>query len=104
GPPPKFPAPAGVPDDVQEHIRLMYDLMALAFQTDTTRVSTFMLANEGSGRSYRMVGVNDGHHELSHHQNDQEKIAALKKIDKFLADEFARFVKKLKETPEGEGS
>ena len=82
----------------------MYDLMALAFQTDSTRVSTFMLANEGSGRSYRNVGVNDGHHELSHHRNDQEKIDQLKRIDKFLADEFARFVKKLKATPEGSGT
>jgi hypothetical protein len=101
---PEMNLPSGVPADVQEHIRLMYDLMALAFQTDTTRVSTFMLANEGSGRAYRNVGVNNGHHELSHHQNDQEKIDQLKKIDKFLADEFARFVKKLKDTKEGDGS
>jgi len=103
-PPPKMQLPSGVPSDIQEHIRLMYDLMALAFQTDTTRVSTFMLANEGSGRSYRNVDVNDGHHELSHHRNDQEKIDQLKRIDKFLADEFARFVKKLKATPEGSGT
>ncbi len=103
-PPPEMDLPPGVPSDVQEHVRLMYDLMALAFQTDTTRIATFMLANEGSGRSYRNVGVNDGHHELSHHRNDAEKIEQLKKIDKFLADEFGRFVKKLKATPEAGGT
>ena len=103
-PPPEMDLPPGVPSDIQEHVRLMYDLMALAFQTDTTRIATFMLANEGSGRSYRNVGVNDGHHELSHHRNDAEKIEQLKKIDKFLADEFGRFVKKLKATPEAGGT
>jgi len=103
-PAPEFAAPDETPDNVQEHIRLMYDLMVLAFQTDATRVITFMAANEGSTRSYPMVGVNNGHHELSHHREDQEKIAQLKKIDLFLVSEFARFLGKLKETPEGGGS
>jgi hypothetical protein len=101
---PEFPTPAGVPGDLVEHIRLMYDLMALAFRTDTTRVCTFMLANEGSNRSYRHVGVDSGHHELSHHRSDREKIDQIEKIDRFLADEFARCLKGLKETPEGTGS
>jgi hypothetical protein len=101
---PEFETPEETPEDVQEHIRLMYDLMALAFQTDATRVITFMSANEGSNRPYRMVGVNNGHHELSHHRNDEEKVEQLKKIDLFLITEFARFLGKLKETPEGEGS
>jgi len=101
---PEFETPEDKPDDVQEHIRLMYDLMALAFQTDATRVITFMSANEGSNRPYRMVGVNSGHHELSHHRNDEEKVEQLKKIDLFLVGEFARFLGKLKETPEGSGS
>jgi hypothetical protein len=101
---PEIDLPESVPADVQEHIRLMYDLMALAFQTDTTRIITFMTANEGSGRSYRMVGVNNGHHELSHHRSDPEKIEQLKKIDLFLVGEFARFLEKLKATPEGAGS
>jgi hypothetical protein len=87
-----------------EHIRLMYELMLLAFQTDTTRVATFMLANEGSNRSYKHVGVNDGHHELSHHRNEEDKINLIKKIDKFLADEFAGFVARLKKTPDGNGT
>lgn len=94
----------GVPSDVVEHIRLMYDLMVLAFETDSTRIITFMTANEGSNRSYKMVGVNDGHHELSHHREDPHKVEQLKKIDLFLATEFARFLKKLKETPDGDGS
>jgi hypothetical protein len=102
-PAPEFETPEEVPLDVQEHIRLMYDLMALAFQTDATRVITFMTANEGSNRPYRMVGVNNGHHELSHHRSDEEKIEQLKKIDLFLVGEFARFLSKLKETPEGAG-
>jgi hypothetical protein len=101
---PDFDAPEGVPSDLQVHIRLMFDLMVLAFQTDTTRVSTFMLANEGSNRSYRMVGVNDGHHQLSHHQSDQEKVDKIKKIDRFLVTEFAYFLDKLKSVKEGTGT
>ena len=80
------------------------DLMVLAFRTDTTRVATFMMANEGSNRSYPMVGVNDGHHHLSHHQNKEDFVASIKKIDKYLMTHFARFIEKLKNTPEGDGS
>jgi Protein of unknown function (DUF1552) len=101
---PEFAVPEGLPDEVQEHIRLMYDLMALAFQTDATRIITFMSANEGSNRPYKMVGVNNGHHELSHHRGDSEKIDQLQKIDQFLVGEFARFVRNLAGTPEGAGS
>jgi hypothetical protein len=101
---PEFAVPDDVPADVQEHIRLMYDLMALAFQTDSTRIITFNSANEGSNRPYKMVGVNDGHHELSHHREDAEKVEKLKKIDQFLVGEFARFLKNLQAIPEGEGS
>lgn len=99
---PDFEVPSGVPKDLQKHIRLMYDLMVLAFRTDTTRIATFMLANAGSNRSYRMVGVNDGHHQLSHHRNDQKKIDKLKKIDQFLASEFVYFLDKLKATKDGQ--
>lgn len=103
-PAPSFKAPTNVPSDVQEHIRLMYDLMTLAFQTDSTRVITFMLANEGSNRSYQNLGVGSGHHELSHHREETEKIDQIKKIDLFFATEFARFLKSLKETKEGDSS
>lgn len=101
---PDFKTPPGIPSELQEHIRLMYDLLALAFRTNTTRVATFMLANEGSNRSYKNVGVSSGHHEISHHRNEQDKIDQLKKIDLFLANEFARFLKNLQETKEADGS
>ncbi|MFN0019684.1 MAG: DUF1552 domain-containing protein [Pirellulaceae bacterium] len=101
---PDFKTPGGIPDDIQEHIRLMYDLLTLAFRTDTTRVATYMLANEGSNRSYKNVGVSSGHHEISHHRNDKDKIDQLKKIDLFLAGELARFLKNLQEIKEGNGS
>lgn len=101
---PDFQVPTGVPKDVAEHIRLMFDLMTLAFRTDTTRIATFMLGNAGSNRSYGMVNVNEGHHQLSHHQNDKEKIAKIKRIDRFLAERFAYFLGQLKETPDGEGT
>ena len=99
---PEMQLPHGVPRELDEHIRLMFDLMAIAFETDTTRVATFMLANEGSNRSYPMVGVNDGHHHLSHHQNKEDWIASIKKIDKYLIGHFSKFLEKLKNTSEGE--
>ena len=101
---PKIKLPPGVPQEISEHIALMFDLQALAFRTDVTRVSTFMLANAGSNRSYPEVGVNDAHHHLSHHQNDGRKLADIAKIDRFFAEHFARFLKTLREAPDGEGN
>jgi hypothetical protein len=82
----------------------MYDLMAVAFQTDTTRIATFMLANEGSNRSYREVGVKEGHHELSHHRDEDDKTSQIQKIDQFLVEQFAYFLERMKAIPEGEGT
>lgn len=96
------PVPAGVPEDLVEHIRLMYDLLLLAFQTDTTRVCTFMLANEGSNRVYKSIGLNEGHHQMSHHRNDPDKIAKLQKIDQFHIEQFAAFLQRLRGVREGE--
>lgn len=96
--------PSDKPADIAEHIRIMYDLMVMAFKTDTTRIATFMLGNEGSNASYPMIGVTEGHHNLSHHQNDAEKMAKIAAIDKFFTEQFAYFVKKLKETSDGESS
>ena len=90
--------------DFGEHARIMIDLLTLAFQTDTTRIATFMMANEGSNRSYPMVGVNDGHHHLSHHQNKQDWIDQIKKIDKYLVSHFAKFLEKLDGIREGSGT
>ncbi len=98
----EFAPPQEEPDNIEEHIRLMYDLMVLAFKTDTTRIATFMLGNEGSGRSYPAIGVKQGHHELSHHQEDPEKLTKISAIDKFFAEQFAYFLKKLRDTKEGE--
>ena len=101
---PDFDIPDGIPRDLAEHSRLMYDLMLLAFRTDSTRIATFMLADEGSNRSYPMVGVNSGHHSLSHHRDDPKMIADLQKIDSFHVDQFAYFLKRLSETKDGDGS
>ncbi|MEC8989446.1 MAG: DUF1552 domain-containing protein, partial [Verrucomicrobiota bacterium] len=94
----------GVPDSYQEHIRLMGDMMILAFQTDVTRVSTFMLANAGSNRSYRPIGVNEGHHSLSHHQNDRDKLEKISKINTFHVEQLSYMLQKMKSIPEGDGS
>ncbi|MBL7044020.1 MAG: DUF1552 domain-containing protein [Pirellulaceae bacterium] len=101
---PDFEVPDGIPRDYQQHVRLMFDLMVLAFRTDTTRIATFMLGNAGSNRSYRMVGVSDGHHQLSHHRDKKELIDKIQKIDGFLVGEFAYFLRKLKSEEEGSGT
>jgi len=87
-----------------EHAKLMYDLQVLAFQCDLTRVVTFMLGHEFSGRTYPEIGVPDAHHAISHHQGDPERLAKLAKIDLFNTTLFAYFLEKLRSTPDGEGS
>lgn len=96
--------PNGVPADWMDHAKLMYDIMALGFQSDATRVATFMLENGGSGRSYPKIGVTSGHHELSHHDNNPQKLEALTKINIHHMEAFAYFLDKLKGTKEGKGS
>ena len=93
--------PGGKPGDYGEHIRLLGDIMILAFQADLTRVATFMLANEGSNKSYKNIGVPEGHHSLSHHGNDGGKQQKIKKINRFHMDQFAYLMKKLKASREG---
>jgi len=88
------------PEEVVSHIRLMYDLMALAWQTDATRIATFMLANAQTNRVYEHLGIKSGHHQLTHSSGQE---ADIQKIDQFIIAEFARFVEKLKNIPEGEG-
>lgn len=101
---PTVDRPAGVPPTFEEHARLMFDLLLLAFQTDMTRVSTFMLGREVSGRAYPEIGVPDSHHPTSHHQNDPEKLAKLAKINLFHIKQFAYFVEKMRTTADGDGS
>lgn len=102
--PSEFALPVGIPDDFQTHVRLMIDLQVLALQSDLTRVSTFMLGRELSNRAYPEIGVADSHHSLSHHGGDPEKIRKLIKISSFHWRQFGYLVKKLAETPDGDGS
>ena len=96
--------PSGIPQDFKDHIRLMLDLMVLAFRGDVTRISTFMYANEGSNKSYSFIDVPEGHHDLSHHGNDKAKHEKIKKINRFHMEQFAYLLGKLKAIPEGSGS
>ncbi len=101
---PDYPIPAGIPGDYPEHIRLMYDLVALAFQGDLTRVVTFVVANEGSNRAYPFIDVPDGHHDLSHHGGNEEKQKKIREINRFHATQLGRFLEKLQGIGEGERS
>jgi hypothetical protein len=96
--------PAGVPFDYEEHITLMYELMALAYQANITRVATFMISREVSNRTYPQVGVTDGHHAISHHQNRADKMDKNVKIQTYNITMFGQFLDKLKQTPDGDGS
>ncbi len=101
---PDFAKPTGIPSEYAGHIRLMYDLLALAFQTDSTRVSTFILAHDGSNRPYPFIGVSEGHHDLSHHGGNEEKKEKIARINRFHMEQFAYIVEKLKSVKEGEGT
>lgn len=101
---PDYKVPTGIPQSYEEHIRVMFDLMWLAFQTDTTRISTFLLAHDGSNRSFPEIGVPDAHHGISHHQRNAEKLEKIAKIDEFYSRQFAYFVEKMKATKEGSGT
>ncbi len=96
--------PEGIPDTYEEHIRTMFDLMVLAFQTDATRLSTFMLAHDGSNRSFPDLGVPDAHHSLSHHQSDPVKLEKIAKIDQFYLRQFGYFLDKMKSVKEGDAT
>jgi hypothetical protein len=96
--------PAGIPATYDEHVKLMFDLEVLAYQCDLTRVVTFMFGREQSGMTYPQIGVPDAHHPISHHQNNQTKIANLAKINAYHVELFAYLLNKLRSTADGEGS
>jgi hypothetical protein len=96
--------PTGIPQEFREHARLMADLLVLAFRVDLTRVATFVLANDGSNRSYREIGVPEGHHDLSHHGGDREKQEKIKKINRCHVAQFGYLLEQLKRLPEGKGT
>jgi len=101
---PAIDAPAGVPASYAEHIQLMFDMLTLAFQTDSTRIATLLLAHDGSNRSFTDIGVPEGHHDLSHHFNDAEKIQKVSDIDLWYAKQFAQFLRKLEDTKDVDGN
>jgi Protein of unknown function (DUF1552) len=97
-------APIGVPDSFDEHVALLFDLLAVAYQSDITRVFTFMMSRELSQRTYPQIGVTEQHHSVSHHQNKPEKMAQVVKINTYYAQMYAKFLEKLRTTPDGDGS
>jgi hypothetical protein len=101
---PVMERPAGVPPEFEDHAKLMIDLQVIAFQADLTRVITFMIGREGSNRSYRQIGISDGHHSITHHQNDPEKIEKVTQIDGYHVKLFAYYLDKLQSARDGEGT
>jgi hypothetical protein len=97
-------APLGIPESFEEHVALMFDLLAVAYQADITRVFTFMMSREASQRTYPQVNVDEPHHTISHHANDPEKMAKNARINIFHAQQFGKFVEKLHATPDGDGT
>jgi hypothetical protein len=101
---PDLTRPTSVPEDWEDHVKLMYDLQVLALQADLTRVITFQMAREASTRSYPQIGVPEPHHPISHHVNDPEKLAKLAKINAYHVSLFAYMIDRLKQTADGDGS
>ena len=97
-------APVGIPEKWEEHATLMFDLMALAYEADLTRVFSFMLNREASQLVFPDLGFNEPWHHVSHHGNEPEKLALLVKLNTFQIELFGKFVNRLKETPDGDGS
>jgi hypothetical protein len=97
-------APVGELDQFEEQVKLMFDLLALAYQADLTRVATYIMAAEGTNRTYNHIGVPDSFHPVSHHANDLERIHKLVKIQTWHVEKFAEFLAKMAKTPDGQGS
>lgn len=101
---PGIDVPKGVPGSYEDHVRLMMDMLVLAFETDSTRVASFLLAHDGSNRSFKEIGVPDGHHTISHHRGNKESLAKLAKIDLFYSRQFAYFIEKMKSVKDTDGN
>ena len=95
--------PSGIPPERARYVQLMFDMLVLAFQTDSTRVATFLLGHDGDNRPLPEIGILEGHHDLSHHFNNEEKIQKLKEIDLWHAKQLAAFLQKLQSTPDVDG-
>ena len=99
-----YQIPGGVPGSYTEHLRLMCDMLVLAFQTDSTRISTLMFANAGDNKNYRHIGVRDGHHDLSHHGRNEEKLEKIRQINIFHVQQLSYLLQRLKSIQEGDGT
>ena len=102
-PDPAVETPAGIPASFAEYIQIMFDMMILAFQTDSTRVATFLLANEGSNRPFTEIGIAEGHHYLTHHRNKQDMMDKVAEIDLWYMKQFAKFLQKMEQTKDVDG-
>lgn len=100
----QFDRPTGIPDNHGEHVRLMGDLMVLAFQADLTRVATLMVANEGSNRRYRELGIRGGHHQISHHDHDPDKETDISRINRYHVEQLAYILERMSQTEEGDST
>jgi len=100
----EFDLPRSPMRDFQTHVRIMSDLMVLAFQTDSTRVATFMVGNGGSNRSYPEIGVRGAHHQISHHGKDPKKVDGIRRINRYHVEQLAYLLSRLKAVPEGDGT
>lgn len=101
---PVMERPTAIPEEFEDHVKMIMDLQVLAYQSDLTRVITLMIGREGSNRPYRHIGISDGHHNITHHQNDPEKIAKVTKINEVHVKMFAYLIDRMKATPDGTGS
>jgi Protein of unknown function (DUF1552) len=101
---PLVEAPSGIPPEFAEHIQLMFDTMVLAFQTDSTRIASMLIAAEGSNRTFSEIGLSAGHHSLSHHRNDPDTIAKVKQIDLWYAKQLGKFLEKMDATKDVDGN
>jgi hypothetical protein len=100
---PDVESPSGIPANFKEHIGLMFDMLTLAFQTDSTRIATMLLAGEGSNRTFSEIGLSEGHHNLTHHRNIQESIDKVKEIDLWYVKQFGKFLEKMEQTKDVDG-
>jgi hypothetical protein len=100
---PGVETPPGVPPAYADHMQLLFDILVLAFQTDSTRVATFLLAHDGSNRSFDQIGISEGHHDLTHHQNRRDRVDKVADIDLWYVQQVARFLEKLKAVRDADG-
>lgn len=100
---PNRETPNGIPSSHEAYVQLMYDMLALAFETDSTRVASFGLGHDGDNRSFGEIGISEGHHDLSHHQNNQDRIDKVAKIDRWYVMQFARFLEKMESVKDLDG-